>query len=84
METVNITVRTDFAIEEDLATLTARVVDLEESNVSIFTDGTTNYRINVRSGVMCFDKALTVTGFAGVESIDGGVTGDWIKLTQFE
>jgi hypothetical protein len=38
------------------------------------------FRFNVRDHTLCTDKELTATGFAGTESTDGGVTGDWVNL----
>jgi hypothetical protein len=46
----------------------------------IYTDGVDTFRNGVRSGAFVTDKTLTVTGFAGAESTDEGVTGDWINL----
>ena len=42
--------------------------------------GIDTFRDGVRDGTYVIDKALNATGFAGVESLDGGVTGDWINL----
>lgn len=36
-----------------------------------------------RAGNMCIDAELTATGFAGTESVDEGVTGDWINRFSF-
>ena len=46
---------------------------------------TTNYRIEERAGVLCIDKIVagSVDGFAGVESVDGGLTGDWWNVMVF-
>ena len=46
---------------------------------------TTNYRIVERGGMLCIDKIVvgSVDGFAGVESDDGGITGDWWKVAEF-
>lgn len=46
----------------------------------IFTDGVDSFRIQTRNGKFNTDMALTVTGFDGDESTDGGVTGDWMNL----
>jgi type II secretory pathway component PulL len=51
-----------------------------------FTDenGIIAFRIQARnvSGAdrLCTDQVLTATGFDGSESLDEGVTGDWINL----
>lgn len=50
----------------------------------LLTDGTTTFQFNVRNGALCIDQTLTPTGFAGNESLDNGVTGDWITLTSFK
>lgn len=47
-----------------------------------YTDGTNDYRDGVRDGAYVIDKALTETGFAGTESTDEGITGDWVNLKQ--
>ena len=40
-----------------------------------------NVRIGQRTGfVYAIDQELTATGFDGIESIDGGITGDWINV----
>jgi hypothetical protein len=43
----------------------------------------TNFRILERDGKLCVDQILNSTGFAGDESTDGGVTGDWMNLQKF-
>ena len=50
------------------------------SQYVIFDDGSDIYRKGVRFGSFVIDYALTVTGFAGDESLDDGLTGDWINL----
>jgi hypothetical protein len=40
-------------------------------------------RIAFRDGVIKFDKELTVGGFSGDESLDDGVTGDWVCKYEF-
>lgn len=42
------------------------------------------YRDGVRDGKFVIDKALTGLGFSGTESIDEGITGDWVKLKEYE
>lgn len=42
------------------------------------------YRDGVRSGKFVIDKELTELGFSGTESVDEGVTGDWINLKEYE
>ena len=42
----------------------------------------TNFRILERDGALCTDQILNSTGFAGDESTDDGVTGDWINLSK--
>jgi nitrous oxidase accessory protein NosD len=49
-----------------------------------YTDSVDTFRDGVRSGAYVVDKTLTITGFAGAESTDGGVTGDWINLQTIE
>jgi hypothetical protein len=36
----------------------------------VYTDGSVKYRDGVRAGKYVIDKALTVTGFEGIENID--------------
>ena len=48
-----------------------------------YTDGVTTFRDGSRGGSFVTDVALTVTGFAGTESTDEGVTGDWMNLSEF-
>lgn len=43
----------------------------------VLTDGTDTFRLVVRDSKLCTDQTLTPTGFAGTESLDGGLTGDW-------
>jgi hypothetical protein len=50
------------------------------ANILELTDGVDTFRFNVRDHTLCTDKELTATGFAGTESTDGGVTGDWVNL----
>lgn len=38
-------------------------------------------RYGIRDGNFVVDKELTATGFAGTESTDDGVTGDWINIS---
>ena len=54
------------------------------ANYVEYTDGVDTFRDGVRSGAYVIDKALTVTGFAGSESVDEGVTGDWVNLEKLE
>ena len=42
------------------------------------------YRDGVRDGKFVIDKALTALGFSGTESIDEGVTGDWVMLKEYD
>lgn len=49
------------------------------SGVPIVT-GTGRFRAVSRDGIYCVDKALTALGFAGVESADDGLTGDWMTV----
>lgn len=42
------------------------------------------YRDGVRDGKFVIDVALTPLGFDGDESTDEGVTGDWLKLKEYE
>jgi len=39
-------------------------------------------RDGVRDDAYVIDMELTVLGFAGAESVDEGVTGDWIKVQE--
>jgi hypothetical protein len=50
----------------------------------VYTDGVDIFRDGVRDGTWVTDKALTVTGFAGDESTDEGVTGDWVNLETLD
>ena len=43
-----------------------------------------NYRTGVRNGQLVTDKELTEVGFDGAESVDDGVTGDWINVKTIE
>lgn len=45
---------------------------------STLTDGTCQMRQVVRGDYLCTDVTLTALGFTGVESTDGGLTGDWV------
>jgi len=45
--------------------------------------GNGRFRLVSRGGRACVDEALTALGFAGAESADSGVTGDWVNLFQF-
>lgn len=38
------------------------------------------FRIGARNSQYVIDKELTVTGFSGTQSIDDGLTGDWINI----
>ena len=40
------------------------------ANFVTYTDGIDTYRDGVRGGAYVIDKALTATGFAGVEDLD--------------
>jgi len=42
------------------------------------------YRDGVRDGKFVIDQALTPLGFDGSESVDEGVTGDWLNLKEYE
>jgi hypothetical protein len=42
--------------------------------------GIDTFRDGVRGGAYVIDKTLTPIGFAGIESLDDGITGDWINL----
>lgn len=55
------------------------------SNGLIFTDSETGLRGRAvfKDGQWFFDKELTPTGFDGVQSTDGGVTGDWMTSGGF-
>jgi hypothetical protein len=46
----------------------------------IFTDGVDTFRIQARDSKLKTDMALNATGFAGSETTDEGVTGDWMNL----
>jgi hypothetical protein len=46
--------------------------------------GVPTFRDGVRDDCYVIDKALTVTGFLGVESLDEGMTGDWINLEKLK
>ena len=48
----------------------------------IYTDTVDTFRDGVRDGAYVIDKTLTPTGFAGSESVDEGVTGDWINIEK--
>jgi len=50
----------------------------------LYTDGSYIYRDGVRSGKFVIDKALTALGFGGTESVDEGITGDWLNLKTYE
>jgi hypothetical protein len=50
------------------------------ADILLLTDGVDTFRFNVRDHTLCTDQALTATGFAGTESTDEGVTGDWVNL----
>lgn len=43
-----------------------------------FTDGSTSFRMGVRGGKLYVDKALTETGFAGMQDVD------WENLNTIE
>lgn len=51
---------------------------------NVMSDGVDTFRDGVRDSAYVIDKTLTVTGFAGAESVDEGVTGDWINLEKLE
>ena len=42
------------------------------------------YRDGVRGGVFITDMALTATGFDGEESLDDGLTGDWLHIKELD
>ena len=46
--------------------------------------GLTTFRDGIRDHCYVVDQALTVTGFLGTESLDEGLTGDWINLEKLE
>lgn len=46
------------------------------------TDGVDTFRLIIRNSKLCTDQTLTPAGFAGAESIDGGVTGDWVNWEE--
>lgn len=48
-----------------------------------YTDGNTIFRTGSRDKNFVIDKALTPLGFDGVESIDEGVTGDWMNIDEW-
>jgi hypothetical protein len=48
----------------------------------IYTDGVDIFRDGVRDGKYVIDVAVTVLGFAGTESLDNGITGDWMKIFE--
>lgn len=54
----------------------------------IYTDTNPANTIKVRDGVRdaayVIDIELTVLGFDGAESLDEGVTGDWIKKQEIK
>lgn len=41
------------------------------------------YRDGVRNGKYVIDKRITELGFDGQESQDGGITGDWVNLEEW-
>ncbi len=49
-----------------------------------YTDGVNTYRDGVRDEAYVVDKELTPLGFDGIESTDGGITGDWIELLEIK
>lgn len=48
-----------------------------------YTDGVNTFRDGSRNGSFVTDMELNATGFNGVESTDGGLTGDWANMTEF-
>lgn len=46
--------------------------------------GIDTFRDGIRDNAYVVDKTLTSTGFSGVESLDEGLTGDWINLLKLE
>jgi hypothetical protein len=46
--------------------------------------GLTTFRDGIRDGCYVVDQTLTVSGFLGTESLDEGLTGDWINLEKLE
>jgi len=55
---------------------TLEMIDLEGSaDTGVFRDGT-------RGSSYVVDKTLNATGFNGTESLDEGLTGDWINLVN--
>jgi hypothetical protein len=51
---------------------------LSELETALFTDGTNNFRIQVRDGALMFDEAMTPLGFDGAENTD------WKKLYEMK
>ena len=44
--------------------------------------GSDNFRVDIRNAAFCIDQAISPLGFAGVESLDLGVTGGWVNKFQ--
>ena len=42
------------------------------------------YRDGVRDGKFVIDTTLTPLGFNGSESVDEGLSGDWMNLKEYE
>ena len=51
------------------------ILDSAGTDTITLTDGTSTFRVQVRSTDLCFDEALTATGFLGTEGVD------WINLS---
>jgi hypothetical protein len=51
-----------------------------------YTDPDTGLKVRdgARDGAYVLDMELTVLGFGGVESVDEGLTGDWIEKEEIK
>jgi hypothetical protein len=72
-----------YVIDEELTpggfTIGIENVDWINIEEVIHALGTGVFREGVRDGKYCIDAALTPMGFDGLESTDGGITGDWLN-----
>jgi hypothetical protein len=51
------------------------ILSLTGTDTITLTDGTSTFRVQVRSTDLCFDQAITASGFSGVENTD------WVNLS---
>jgi hypothetical protein len=57
--------------------------DNSDAGARIFIRNGVSYRLTIRDEYFELDKALTELGFDGDESVDMGVTGDWIYIYRW-